>query len=208
MLEAGYPGLRPACYAVGMPERLYQSRFNEHFDLIKHREVTPQAFSGLYLPHRQRGLDHIDRIAPELGRFVREAQACEQITSPQAAAEYLLKHIYTPFDQFDQEEVWLLLLNTKNRITHEVMLYRGTVNAAYIRPVELFKEAVRANATALIMSHCHPSGDPAPSPEDAQVTRNAAESARLLGIEFLDHIIVGSQGRWVSLKEQGLGFGK
>lgn len=192
-----------------MPERLYQGRFDETFARSKHHEVTPPKFAGLYLPQRRSEVSlATGRAALALGRFVREARAYPLITSPQAAADYLLKNIYTPFEQFDQEELWLLLLNTKNQITHEVMLYRGTVNTAYIRPVELFKEAVRVNAPALIMSHCHPSGNPTPSPEDIQVTRNAVESAKILGIDLLDHLVVGSQERWVSMKEQGWGFSR
>ena len=120
------------------------------------------------------------------GRFVQEARTNVQIGSPEAAAAYLQQHIYQPFAQFDQEEVWVLLLNTKNRVTHEVMVYRGTVNTAYIRPVEFFKEAVRVNASSLILSHCHPSSDPNPSPEDVTVTRAANEVAMLLEIELLD----------------------
>jgi len=125
--------------------------------------------------------------------------------SPQAAARYLLDKIYSPFDQFDQEETWVLLLNSKNKITHEAMVYRGTVNTAYIRVAEIFKEAVRVNATGIILSHNHPSGAPNPSPEDIETTRRAKEAADILGIALEDHIIVGKDA-WVSLREQGLVF--
>lgn len=187
-----------------MPERLYQGRFDEHLEPLNHQDVTPTGFTGLSLPHHR--LKVSPGPASEVGRFVREAQAGAFITSPEAAAEYLHKNIYTPFDHFDQEELWVLLLDTKNKITHEAMVYRGTVNTAQIRVAELFKAAVRVNATGLIMSHCHPSGDPTPSPEDVHVTRCAVESGTLLGIELLDHIVVGSQAQWVSMKERGLGF--
>lgn len=85
------------------------------------------------------------------------------------------------------------------------MIYRGTVNAVSIRQAELLKEAVRVNSPSLILSHIHPSGDPTPSPEDVQVTRQVNEAAKLLGIDLVDHIIVGKD-TWVSLKERGLGF--
>ena len=114
-----------------------------------------------------------------LGRFVREVPDRVCIRSPGDAARYLLEKVYTPFDDFDQEEVWVLLLNNKNRITHEVMVYRGQVNAISIREAELLKEAVRVNAPALILSHCHPSGDPAPSPEDVNITRMTSRAASL-----------------------------
>jgi DNA repair protein RadC len=98
-----------------------------------------------------------------------------------------------------------LLLNRKNRITHEAMIYRGTVDAIQVRTAELFKEAVRVNAPVLLLSHCHPSGEPTPSPEDIHLTQVAHQAARLLDIELLDHIVVG-RDLWVSMKEQGLGF--
>ena len=85
------------------------------------------------------------------------------------------------------------------------MVYRGTVNTAYVRVAEFFKEAVRVNATGIILSHNHPSGKPDPSPEDIETTRRAKEAADILGIELEDHIIVGKDA-WVSLKERGLGF--
>ncbi len=74
-----------------------------------------------------------------------------------------------------------------------------------IRIAELFREAIRHNSTAVIVAHNHPSGDPTPSPEDVQVTRQIAEAGRLLDIDVLDHLIVG-HGRYVSLRERGLGF--
>jgi len=70
---------------------------------------------------------------------------------------------------------------------------------------ELFREAVRLNSAALIIAHNHPSGDPTPSPEDVQVTRQIVEAGKLLSIDVLDHLVIG-QARWVSLKERGLGF--
>ena len=72
--------------------------------------------------------------------------------SPGDAANHLLRKIYTPFEQFDQEELWTLLLNTKNRVTHEVLVYRGTLNTVHIRLAEVFKEAVRINAASMIVN--------------------------------------------------------
>jgi len=113
--------------------------------------------------------------------------------------------VYVPFEDFDQEEMWVLLLDSKLRITHEVMVYRGQVGQIYIREAELLKEAIRVNAPAPILSHCYPTGDPTPSPEDARGIGLINEAADLLGIELLDHIVVGKDS-WVSLKERGLGF--
>jgi DNA repair protein RadC len=140
-----------------------------------------------------------------LGRFVRRVSETVKIACPTDLARYLQENIYTPFEHFDQEELHALLLNNKNLITHEAMIYRGTINTVQIRVAEILKEAVRVNAPAFVLSHCHPSGDPTPSPEDVQVTRHVREAGMLLDIELLDHIIVGCNC-WVSLKERGLGF--
>ena len=142
------------------------------------------------------------------GRFVRKLREEVLVRSPYDAAHHLLSHVFTPFEAFDQEELWCLLLNTKNQITHEAMVYRGTVNTVYIRQAELFKEAVRVNAAVVLLSHCHPSGSAEPSPEDVRVSIEAIQAGKILGIELLDHIIVGRDERWVSLKELGAGFEK
>ena len=185
-----------------MSERLYQFRFGEDFKAVQRVDVTPKNFQGLPYPDRTQ---EPSSAIHQVGRFVREAAASYQITSPIEAARYLMENIYTPFVQFDQEELWALLLNTKNYVTHEVMIYRGTVNSALIRAPEIFKEAIRVNATAIILSHCHPSGDATPSPEDVQVTKRIREIASLIEIEVEDHIVIGKDA-WVSLKDRGLGF--
>jgi DNA repair protein RadC len=176
------------------PERLYQLRFDENFKLTIPEDITPEGFTGLAFDKGE-----------ELGRFVREAREAVYVRSPTDAAQHLLTKVYVPFTAFDQEELWVLLLDTKLRITHEAMIYRGSVNAVSIRPAELLKEAVRLNSPSLIISHCHPSGDPTPSPEDVHVTRQIKEAAKVLGIDLVDHIIVG-RDTWVSLKERNLGF--
>jgi DNA repair protein RadC len=81
----------------------------------------------------------------------------------------------------------------------------GTLNASHARIAEIFREAVKRNCAAIIVAHNHPSGDPAPSPEDILVTRRLVEAGEMLDIEVLDHIVIGQQ-RYVSLKERGLGF--
>jgi len=177
-----------------MPERIHQLRFDDDFGHITAEDVTPKGFRGVEFPKVER-----------LNRFVREVKELVYIHSPAEAGQYLLDKVYAPFADFDQEEVWVLLLDAKLRITHEVMVYRGTVSGVSIRPAELVKEAVRLNAISLLLSHCHPSGDPTPSPEDVQMTRQLAEAADVLGLNLTDHIIVG-QGRWVSLRERKMGF--
>lgn len=154
--------------------------------------------------YRKAALDLADQ-AVDTGRFVRRVKEEVVVRSPADAAHYLLSRIYVPFEQFEQEEFWVLLLNTKNLVTHETMVYRGTVNTIPVRVAEIFREAIRHNATYILLSHCHPSGDPTPSPEDVRVTEMANKAAELLDIYLLDHIVVGN-GRWVSMKERGLGF--
>lgn len=175
---------------------LYQLGFDEEGEQIKPLDVTPRGLSELKFPQLERRQDQ-----ENLGRFIREASLSIQVTAPYYAAEYLVEHVFVPFELFDQEEAWVLLLNTKNVITHEALVYRGSVNMSYIRAAEVFKPAVKVNATAVIFSHNHPSGDPSPSPEDIQVTRSLLDAGKMLGVELLDHIVVG-QNRWVSLRDQ------
>jgi DNA repair protein RadC len=84
-------------------------------------------------------------------------------------------------------------------------VYRGSLNSSQVRVGELFKTAVRRNCAALIVVHNHPSGGPAPSPDDIAITRAIVQAGKLLDVEVLDHLVIG-RGRYVSLKERGLGF--
>jgi DNA repair protein RadC len=107
----------------------------------------------------------------------------------------------------EQEELWVLLLNSKNQVLSIRRLYRGTLNSSTVRVAELFRAAIRENCASVIVVHNHPSGDPTPSPEDVRVTAEAVKAGQLLDIEVLDHVIVGAgKDRYVSLKERGLGF--
>lgn len=186
-----------------MAERLYQFQFDAEGEPATPQNVTPKEFAGLAFPSRSKS-DVLPRIN-ETGRFVREVKESVQVISPTIAGQYLLERVFTPFEQFDQEETWVLLLNTKHWITHDVMIYRGTINSAIIRAAEIFKPAVRVNAQVIIMAHNHPSGSPDPSPEDIQITQHLEQVGRQLEIELLDHIIVGKDC-WVSLRDKGLGF--
>jgi DNA repair protein RadC len=84
-------------------------------------------------------------------------------------------------------------------------VYVGSLNTTWVRVSEVFRDAIRQNAAALIVAHNHPSGDPSPSPEDVALTREIISAGKLLDIEVLDHLIIGHQ-RFVSLKERGLAF--
>jgi DNA repair protein RadC len=105
----------------------------------------------------------------------------------------------------EQEHLRVVLLSAKNHVlaVHEV--YKGSVSASPVRASEVFREAVRRNCPNVILVHNHPSGDPAPSPDDVRVTRQVVSAGRLLDIEVLDHVVIGHR-RWVSMRERGLGF--
>lgn len=106
----------------------------------------------------------------------------------------------------EQEHLRVILLDQRNRVLDIVEVYQGSVNSAQVRIAEVFKPAVARMAPSIIVVHSHPSGDPTPSPEDVAVTRAIVQGGKLLDITTLDHLIIGQAGRWVSLKERGLGF--
>ncbi len=105
----------------------------------------------------------------------------------------------------EQEHLRVILLDTRNHVLEVVEVYKGSVNSSQVHVGELFKAAIRRGATAMIVVHNHPSGDPTPSPDDVAVTRAIIQAGKLLDVEVLDHMVIG-QSRWVSLKERGLGF--
>ena len=102
-----------------------------------------------------------------------------------------------------QEQLRVLLLNTKNVVVGQRVVYQGNISSAIVRPAEVLRPAVVEAVPSIIVSHNHPSADPTPSPEDVAVTRELSQAAKLLGVELLDHIVIGGQ-RFVSLKERGL----
>ena len=128
-------------------------------------------------------------------------EARPTINSP-ADAVSLVQH---EMGLLQQEQLRVIILDTRNHVLDIVEVYRGSVNSSQVRIAEVMRPAVQRMATALIALHNHPSGDPTPSPDDVAVTRAMVQAAKLLDIEFLDHIVV-TQSRWVSLKERGLGF--
>lgn len=139
----------------------------------------------------------------QTGRFVWQVKSGDILSCSTGVAGYLQTNIFSPFEQFEQEEFWVLLLNKRQRLTHQLMVYRGTVDLVMVRPAELFREAIRLNACALILAHNHPSGDASPSDEDIRVTKHIKEAGVLLGIEVIDHFVVGKDS-WTSFREQGL----
>ena len=143
------------------------------------------------------------KAALELGRrmLVESPDERAQIRSPADAANLVM----TEMGLLEQEQLRVMLLDTKNRVLATKTVYKGSLNTSLIRVGELFRDAIRANSASLIVLHNHPSGDPTPSPEDVAVTRQIVDAGKLLDVEVLDHLVIGRQ-RFVSLKERGLGF--
>ena len=139
----------------------------------------------------------------ELSHRLQAPPADEQsrITNPGDGANLLLPQMR----HLTQEELWVILLDTRNRVLNIQAIYKGSLNSSMVRISEIFRAAIEAPAAAIIVAHNHPSGDPSPSPEDIRVTRQIVEAGKLLDIELLDHLIIGN-GRYISLKERGLGW--
>lgn len=137
----------------------------------------------------------------ELSKRIAKATAREslKLTSPSSVADYFMEDMRHE----KREQLILLLMNGKNKLLHETILSKGTVNASLVSPREIFVEALRYQAVSVMLIHNHPSGDPTPSKEDILVTRRVKEAGNLIGISLIDHIIIGDN-RYVSLKERGI----
>lgn len=137
----------------------------------------------------------------ELAKRLAKAKACEmlQFTCPSSIARYYMEDMRHE----RQELMKLLMLNSKSRLIGESDISKGTVNASLITPRELLIEALQKNAVSMIVLHNHPSGDPAPSREDILITKRIRDAGQLIGIELLDHIIIGNNC-YISFAEKGL----
>jgi DNA repair protein RadC len=136
----------------------------------------------------------------ELGRRVAEARAEPgwSVRSPADVGERLA----AAMAGLPREELRVLLLNTKNVVTAVITIYAGNLAGSSVRVGEVFRDAIRRQAAAIVVVHNHPSGDPNPSADDLRITAELAEAGRLLDIELLDHVVVGARG-WVSLRAIG-----
>mgnify|MGYP001139490424 CR=1 FL=1 len=132
------------------------------------------------------------KAAIEVGRRIARKKPEERglISSPQDVADQVQYRMAT----LEQEELWVLLLDTRNHHLRTEQLYKGSLNASTVRPAEIFKAGIRHNAASLIIVHNHPSGDPSPSPEDINLTRMLIEAGKMLELPIIDHVIVGAQG--------------
>jgi DNA repair protein RadC len=125
-----------------------------------------------------------------------------QIRSPRDVADRLVLQM----GRLEREELRAVLLNARNVVLRVATVYQGNVSSSLVRIGELFRDAVRWNATGVILVHNHPSGDPTPSPDDLHLTAEALAAGRLLDIEVLDHLVVGHDA-WTSLRDRGVAFG-
>ncbi|WP_033445779.1 RadC family protein [Ornithinibacillus scapharcae] len=138
--------------------------------------------------------------ALEIGKRLSQYKPAERyvIRSPEDGADYLMEELRN----LNQEHFVVIFLNTKNQIIHRQTIFIGSLNASIVHPREVYREAVKRSAASIIVAHNHPSGDPTPSQEDIHVTRRLAESGKMIGIELLDHLVIGDR-KFVSLKEKG-----
>lgn len=138
--------------------------------------------------------------AIELGRRLSQKQVESRFTirSPKDAASFLMPEMAS----LQQEHFVALYLNVKNQVIHKQTIFIGSLNSSIVHPREIFKEAVKRSAASIICAHNHPSGNAAPSPEDIEVTKRLQEAGFIIGIELIDHIIIGDH-QYYSLKEQG-----
>ena len=150
----------------------------------------------------EKTLAQIRKLHDELNSYL-YANPTERpvIHSPLDAANILIPFL----SALDHEELWVANLDTRNRVMCLVTLYKGSVNSSQVRIAEIFRQAILDNSPAIVIAHNHPSGDPSPSPDDVTVTRAVVQAGKLLDIELLDHLIIAA-GRYISLKERGLGF--
>ncbi|MDM5330844.1 DNA repair protein RadC [Neobacillus sp. CF12] len=138
--------------------------------------------------------------AVEIGRRIANLNYNDRyvIRSPEDGANYVMNDMRF----LSQEHFVCLYLNTKNQVLHKQTIFIGSLNASIVHPREVFREALKRSAASIICLHNHPSGDPAPSREDIEVTKRLVECGKMIGIDVLDHLIIG-ENKFVSLKEKG-----
>lgn len=125
---------------------------------------------------------------------------CIKLGSP----ELVYKYLYPKVVGQKKELFFLMMLNTKNCLIKEEVISMGSLNANIVHPREVFKPAIMNSAAAIVVSHNHPSGDTGPSQNDVDITRKLVDTGNMVGIEVLDHMIIGGNGGYLSMKEQCL----
>lgn len=170
-----------------------------HFDGLRLlREATVEELTSIHGIGEAKAIEFCAAI--ELGRRIHTMQEMDRyvIRTPEDVSRFVMEEMRF----LSQENFVCLYLNTKNQVLHKQTVFIGSLNASIVHPREVFKEALRRSAASLICLHNHPSGDPTPSREDIEVTHRLAQVGKLIGIELLDHVIIGDR-TFVSLKEKG-----
>jgi DNA repair protein RadC len=141
------------------------------------------------------------KAAVELGKRLAATtdEAKPQIRSPDDVAKLMMADLRYE----TKEHLYALILDARNQVRQRRLISTGTLTESLVHPREVYKEAIRFSAAAIVLVHNHPSGEPTPSPEDIATTKRLTEAGKILGIDLLDHVIIGD-GRWASLKDRGL----
>lgn len=175
------------------------NRILMHFEGLKLlSEATIEELTAIRGIGKAKGV--VILAAIELGKRIQQYKPDEKyvVRSPEDGANFVMEEMRT----LNQEHFVTLFLNTKNQIIHHQTIFIGSLNTSIVHPREIFREAVKRSAASIICAHNHPSGDPSPSREDIQVTRRLVEAGKIMGIELLDHLVIGHD-RFISLKEKG-----
>ncbi len=181
------------------PVTTLANRVLMHFEGLKLlRDATIEELTSIKGIGQAKGVTIL--AALELGKRLNQYKTEERyvVRSPEDGADYVMEDMRNLL----QEHFVVLFLNTKNEVIHQQTIFVGSLNASIVHPREVFREAVKRSTASIIVAHNHPSGDPTPSQEDIHVTRRLAESGQMIGIELLDHLIIGDR-KFVSLKEKG-----
>lgn len=161
--------------------------------------LTPDEVQMLStLRESPRALSYLAGTRYEVGRLA-EPEHDFIVTGPEDLAGWLVPDM----EDLAQEQLRAVLLNTKNRVTRLILVYQGSLNEVSVRPADVYRDAVASGAAALVLAHNHPSGDSTPSPADVTTTRVLGEMGALLGVDLLDHLVIG-RGGWTSLAREGL----
>lgn len=145
-------------------------------------------------------LQKINIVQVQLVKEKSLTYSSKQINCPRDASDIAAEFLAGA----DREHFVIFCLDTKNNLNAINTVSVGTLNSSLVHPREVYKPAILANSNAIILIHTHPSGDPTPSREDIEVTKRLVEAGNILGIEVVDHLVIGDDGRYASFKERGI----
>ena len=162
--------------------------------------ATTPAATGNQVPRLTIRRYRLELVAEATSLFATDpGRAADPLCRPEAAARFLAREI----GNRPQEHMCALYLDTRNRPLGWTVAHIGTINRAAVEPRAILVTGLSLNAAGFLIAHNHPSGDPTPSAEDLAFTRRMAEAGELIGIRLVDHLILGDDGRWISLKQRG-----